>query len=281
MCYKYYIIVNPENGLNELSGRHGKKHKSKPKQGNAPSAAIEKVQSSEQVAEAKPEQTLAQAQRQRPERTANMKSIRKPDPFDVALWGLVIAVGVGVIYYFQLLAMRDSITQQVHTIRVDQRAWVGLRTQLTDNPRLDLPPDNQELSIPIQVSNTGKTPAKDVKVIIINTYLRPITERQDFPKGPGYALEIGYGIMMPNSPPQIVQITPTQEGKKVTMSPELRKVILDGTKYFDVYGWLTYEDFFHKRHRTDFCFFFSGDAGRVSKPAEDCVNHNQMDEEEE
>lgn len=51
------------------------------------------------------------------------KTIRRPDAFDVALHGLMIAFGVGLIYFLQLHTMQG----QLNVMQEDERPWVGIK----------------------------------------------------------------------------------------------------------------------------------------------------------
>jgi len=92
-----------------LSGRHGQKHKSQKKKATATPPTGQNVKPPTKVAEAEPEQTLCQPN-QEEKKTTQMpsKEIRKPDAFDIALWGLVLAFAVGIVYFLQLRSMLDS-----------------------------------------------------------------------------------------------------------------------------------------------------------------------------
>ena len=189
---------------------------------------------------------------------------------------MVFAIGYAIVTYFQWYDLR-------HNFKIDQRAWIDFRLKSPTNGRMDLPPVGQEWSIPLQISNTGKTYARDVHVQVRDS-LSPINKRTDFNVS-GFVLEFGYGFLLPSTPPEIVSIAPTYwapDGKtqiQIFVDPTIRKQIDEGSKYLDVFGWITYQDIFKKEHSSQFCFFIGSDTAHMSKAAEDCVNFNKIDDE--
>lgn len=203
--------------------------------------------------------------------SANSNQSKKPWYKTVASWksllelvGIPFAIGYAIVTFFQWQDLR-------HNFKVDERAWVNLRNEMAESQRIDLPPDGQQLSIPIQVSNIGKTPAKDVTVFMSSAYL-PIDQSPDFDGAPN--AEIGYGSMMPNAPPVVIPIMP----KRLILNPEIRNAFLNGSNYLDIYGRITYEDIFDNPHKARFCFFFGSDIAHMKKAAENCVKYNQIED---
>lgn len=104
-----------------MSGRHGKKHKNngnpqiKPESGQLQPESTEATE----PAKAAPESTGDSATNDHERFSARW--IRKPEPFDVALIGLVLTFVIAVIYYFQLRSMQDSVKMTGIALEADQR----------------------------------------------------------------------------------------------------------------------------------------------------------------
>jgi hypothetical protein len=104
-----------------LSGRHGHKRKRKKLAHDKAPASTIHLQPGEQDTEAKPEGIEHTIAEHTESQTMKWRTTRKPDPFDVALYGLIVAAAVAVIYLLQLRVMDGQLDE----MRQDQRAWVG------------------------------------------------------------------------------------------------------------------------------------------------------------
>ena len=76
-----------------------------------------------------------------------MKIISKPDPFDVAIWGLILTAIIALIYYGQLRSMQDQVTEtqkQTAEIRrqtvISERPWLSV--EVTPNSDVFFVDDN-------------------------------------------------------------------------------------------------------------------------------------------
>jgi len=220
--------------------------------------------------------------------------IPKLNTNEIAAIGLFVTVVIAAIYFLQLVAMqhsvteqRNAVTQQIHAIRVDQRAWMNVRITLPDRVTFK---EGEQLSIPLQMSNTGKTPASKVEIYVFSDFL-PTSQAPQF--GGRYALKFGCGVVMPNSPPVTLTVSPTQltpeqtrlpnpvVGKPIIVTPDINKALADGSRYIVTSGFLVYDDIFHKNHRFQFCSFVSNDAFHWMDTARPCVDYNKIDDEEE
>jgi hypothetical protein len=164
-----------------LSGRQNHKHKRKNKKntGAAP-AAIHEIPTSTEVEETEPKSTFTEPDKQRKKRAVALpKIIRKPDPFDVALWGLIVTVIIAAIYFLQLRSMQQqgrSMQEQVIEMQ-RQTAEVRRQTEISERPWLSIEPKPIWLSyvtyptgkqavlvIRFSVKNVGKSVAKGIQI---------------------------------------------------------------------------------------------------------------------
>lgn len=106
----------------------------------------------------------------------NAKQLGKPDPFDVALWGLLLTFVIAVIYFFQLRSMQETVEQSEKAMIVDQRPWV-----YADNVELPVEPKMFEpFSFRGWMSNGGKTPGTDVLIATQTKWWNSEPEFPDF-----------------------------------------------------------------------------------------------------
>ncbi len=92
-----------------------------------------------------------------------MKWSRKPDPFDLALLGLILTAAVAVIYFFQLRSMQDSVELSRKALEVSERPWVSVEAV----PNSDLAFVNGKqpvLGLKFSLKNVGKSIAKGVQI---------------------------------------------------------------------------------------------------------------------
>jgi hypothetical protein len=100
----------------------------------------------------------------------NAKFFRKPDPFDVALWGLAVTFAIAVIYYLQLRSMQDTVELSRQAIElsrkameVDQRPWLSV--QAAPQSALSFVNGKQAvIGMTFSIKNVGKSVARDVQV---------------------------------------------------------------------------------------------------------------------
>jgi hypothetical protein len=95
--------------------------------------------------------------------------MRKPES-QIAVWGLVIAVIVGAIYFLQLLAMQGQLIETRKQTRWDERPWLRLRFAGEENqgfhPVVSFS-RFQPVSIPSEFMNVGKSPALKIQAAVI------------------------------------------------------------------------------------------------------------------
>jgi len=153
---------------------------------------------------------------------------------------------------------------------VDQRAWVGVVVPP------NFPLESSSIPASIQITNTGKTPAKHIEGDIVATVLKKGEE-------PSFDFSIGHphnriyaGAVFPNAPTNIT-ITVVRYGPRrpetVVPTPELRQEIANGQSFIIFYGKITYFDIFGTSHWTSFCTGSGSATGDLKK----CIGYNDVD----
>jgi hypothetical protein len=178
---------------------------------------------------------------------------------------LFVAVAAVIFAALQWYEMR-------HALLVDQRAWVNVVVPT------NFPLEGAFIAVPIQIANTGKTPAKYVEGDLIATLLKKGEE-------PSFDFSIGHphnriyaGAVFPNAPLNtalsVVRYGPfTQEA--IVPTPELRQEIGNGESFIIFYGKVTYSDVFGATHWTTFC---TGTGVAIQTiDLKKCVNYNDVD----
>jgi len=181
----------------------------------------------------------------------------------------IVAVVAGTFYavlaYWQWHTMHRSLL-------VDQRAWISV-VFLSNFPL-----EGASIPAPIQLTNTGKTPAKDVEGDIVATVLKRGDE-------PLFDYSVGHphnrlhaGAIFPNTPistaVSLVRYG-LQTAEPIVPTPELRQEIASGQSFIIFYGKITYADIFGVRHWTTFC---TGSGSAIqSNDLKKCVSYNDVD----
>jgi hypothetical protein len=142
-----------------MSGRHGKKHNKKRDSHVVPKSGQVEPQGAEatEPQQGKPDQAL-QATHENP-----MKWSRKPDPFDLALLGLILTALVAVIYFFQLRSMQDSVELSRKALEVAERPWVSVEA-VPSNDLAFVNGKQAVLGLKFSIKNVGKSIAKGVQI---------------------------------------------------------------------------------------------------------------------
>ena len=203
--------------------------------------------------------------------------IRKPDPFDVALYGLLVAVGVAVIYYLQLRSMQGSIDLSRKTMQLDQRPW------LYPNVPNFFPLNGQNIPATIHVSNVGKTVATSITGHAVGTVLK----KGDTPALDQYGLghahtNIYMGAIYPGQGPLDVPLVIVKYGEQagetpqpVVPTPELARQINANEAFIILFGEIRYCDVFGARHWVKFC---NGSGNALSfSGIKECIYYNRAD----
>lgn len=145
--------------------------------------------------------------------------IRKPDPFDVANYGLLVAFAAALIYYLQL----DTMRRQLSLMEADMRPYVGLDKIV---PQGVNPANNHEVILGT-LKNFGKNPAFQTDAeweVIVNGVARPGMN------GPRKQLtlfpSVEYGIQIDVTPEHWQKITAGDDTLQVRVTARYR----DATK---------------------------------------------------
>jgi len=217
----------------------------------------------------------------------NWKKIKKPDPFDVALWGFAVTFLIAVVYFFQLRAMLESNEINRESLQSVQRAYISRKAIsqeiITEHTASD---KNRVLKFEAHFENTGNTPALQIDsyvgggIIATPTY---ITQEQFIGKqhnpvrsviGPHSPLILGE-TSVPLSFFSVEKIVPGQPQQF-------------SSKTFGIWGWVIYRDAFPKTkiHVTEFCEVVTNIIANhplfpisIRATLKDCPVHNCADEQ--
>ncbi|MBZ5562341.1 MAG: hypothetical protein LAP13_07960 [Acidobacteriia bacterium] len=169
-------------------------------------------------------------------------------------------------------AARDTADSAKETMRLNERAWITYG--MVNNQLLD----NQPIETPVQIGNTGKTPASKVTGDIVSELL---TRGQS----PAFIYATGHprshlrqSTILPNQ--QIhMNVAVLKKGKArpelVPYTSGIRKRLESGELFIVVYGTLTYSDIFGVSHWLHFCSFGGPHIG--SNGPQKCNEYNQVD----
>jgi hypothetical protein len=179
-----------------------------------------------------------------------------------------IAVGLAVlvVYICQLRVMQQQV-------KLAERAWIGYVLPA------NFPLEGATTPATLQVTNFGKTPARQVEADIIATALMK-GDDPTFDFGVGHPHNRFYaGAVFPNSPfPVTINVVRYGDKQAVPISPsDLRKGLESGQYFIVFYGRITYTDIFSIKRWTNFCTG-SGTAieGDILKK---CIRYNDVDSE--
>jgi hypothetical protein len=152
---------------------------------------------------------------------------------------------------------QSALNASIATARFDQRAWVGPVAIREPNfsPR-------QDLSVIVEIGNSGKTPALRFGNLIQIQFV-----------GAGATFNPIYA-----PPPTKGSVSVLQPGMHVTVNTPtiaITQTQIDALKQdrmrLYIYGILTYADVFAKSHTTRFCAYFSGDLSGATS----CDTYNE------
>jgi hypothetical protein len=153
---------------------------------------------------------------------------------------------------------------------VDQRAWLSVVIPL------NFPLEGTFIPVPIQIANTGKTPAKKIEGDIVATVLVKGEEPSfDFDTGHPHN-RIHAGVIFPNGPINVtipIVRYGAQAPEAIVPTPSLRQEIANGESFIIFYGKITYSDVFGTSHWTSFCTGSGIAMGDLKK----CVSFNNVD----
>jgi hypothetical protein len=267
-----------------LDGRHNKKHRRRNPPRDKPPASPTNAQLSKQKTEPEPSHTPEEPTND--EENMNWKLFQKPDPFDVAVYGLVIAFLVAVVYFLQLRAMLNSNDINRESLQSVQRAFIAYRGM---EKRRGKQGDVMLWEFSPTYENSGTTPALAAVSVFSYGEGGGILPEEEFREG-----RLGVGkLPVSTVAPKATQPAERQllQESYVFGSPlgddlgNFPDVHPKSNLYF--WGWMTYRDVFRgtKTHLTEFCRHM-GPPQMVRVPPQNairfnyevCAQHNCTDE---
>ena len=183
-----------------------------------------------------------------------------------ALWSVFVFDG-------QLQEMHRATEVANTNFRIDERAWLslGFAGQTYDFKI------NEPFSVPIEIANTGKTPAKEVKgYIAVHTMMKG--DPVDFDYSPGHAVyKVDAGTVFPNQhlPNSYKGVRHGAEhAEDIIVTIALRKQISSGDVIIVALGRITYRDVMGVEHWTTFCH----NAWNATPVSDECTRYNDTDD---
>ena len=236
-----------------------------------------------------------------------MKTIRKPDPFDVALYGLIVAAIVALIYFFQLRTMLESNRISREALEAVQRAFVGFtgfqsERRVMWTPELRIGSEHKlingqwvDVHTPEQVqpeghqpywfiygtfANSGNTPANNVVFQVFTA------KRDSEPSQEPFKMDVNRPVdtLAPKTNAAVSSNVPAFDAEVFLGKldeQDLSKTFVNPN--FFAWGWAIYSDSFPKTelHVTEFCGHLHGIRNAPSKGLEliftNCKSRNCAD----
>jgi hypothetical protein len=201
--------------------------------------------------------------------------LTKPDPFDIALWGLIITAIIAVIYFLQLRSMQGQLTITKEQSKQERRAWL---VPTYDKASLL---DGLPIFQVFHYTNKGKTPARYIHarflMKIVHDGDNPVF---DYPERviarndvnvlfPDLQEHIGIWLYVPDKYPQ-----------KLIFADEIKRQYLEGAIMFMTYGEIRYYDIFtdDQEHWVHYCTMTFATEHLVTPPVADkCREYTDID----
>jgi hypothetical protein len=164
---------------------------------------------------------------------------------------VLVIVGIGGVCaaFRTLRAIERQAETMDRSLRVDQRAWMGI---VNIRIRRFLEP-NQDFVVEVESKNTGKTPA--LKVVFHNSLQAILTAEQI---NRNFGESDSHGTVMPDSK-QIISI-----GENHPVSVDTFEQIHNGVRTMYFHGRIEYRDIFGEDHWTNWCFRLVGENSFVA-----------------
>ena len=178
-----------------------------------------------------------------------------------------------VVFYAFIAALQ---WYEMHkALVIDQRAWINVPFPTT------FPLDGPFIPATIQITNTGRTPAKNVEINIVATVLNKGDKPDLSHFGPGRAYnKVIAGAIFANAPITmtipVVHYGPFQS-ENIVPDDTLRQDIANGKRFISLYGRVDYWDVLGVKHWTQFC---TGYGPAISDGLIDCIRYNDVDTNE-
>jgi hypothetical protein len=196
--------------------------------------------------------------------------------FKMEVWTLVGILLTAIFAFWQGCSTRELVVDARDNFIKDQRAWISITAPKQFPYRTD------SIGANIQLSDSGKTPAKKVTAEFVATTIEKGVRPSFDQYGVGHPHNKLYaGAIYPGAQPVEVPINVVKYGDKsqVTIIPDakVQKDIQDGNLFIVCFGKVSYCDTFGVKHWTKFC---SGNTGSLGIDwVKDCVAYNDVDVE--
>jgi hypothetical protein len=165
---------------------------------------------------------------------------------------------------------KRSIEATQEQFRLDQRAWVGVieRTPpaFQDGTRHFFVKEGERCTLGVMIKNSGKTPAIHFKSKQMMHSLPanvPFTPHYTIP-----TVDQSLSVIQPGMT-AVLSALPSD----VPVTREHIKMLGNGQLILYVYGEMTYEDIFGKKHNTTYCLFLDKDLSNMNS----CDTYNKAD----
>lgn len=190
----------------------------------------------------------------------------------LTLAGVVIAVFTGLIFWKQLDEMRT-----------DQRAWITFSAGLIQYPQDEASIGIVRVSVPITITNIGKTAARVIDAQFVMDY-EVEGQSPDFVYDGRARTFDTIGIIFPGTPTQPFNVPFSKEMVKDPRRTEPRYLtsseyhdLQNGNGYMAIYGQATFIDIFGRKHWVHYCTFFVAPDVAVYVSSKACVDYNDTD----
>lgn len=169
---------------------------------------------------------------------------------------------------------QKALDANIAASRREQRAWIVVTSQ-TETVTLN---DGMPVSVPMKMTNMGKTPAKGIEIHGVVDVVKPESSL-DFSYEASRHHQIGLvNVLHPNIPdvsPYFAFERGTPKATRMIVTPELRRSFAAGEVLVVIHGRIDYLDIFGVKHWLKFCVY----AGNPDPSSEQCSGYNDMDQE--
>lgn len=160
---------------------------------------------------------------------------------------ILVIVGIGGVWAAlkTLSAIERQAETMDRTLRVDQRAWMGI---VNIKIKRFLEPE-RDFIVEVETKNTGKTPALRV---VFHISLQALLAAQQLNRTFGESN--GHGTVMPDSKQN------HSIGEDHPVSVETFEQVQNGVRTMYLHGRIEYQDIFGSTHWTNWCFRLAGEG---------------------
>jgi hypothetical protein len=186
---------------------------------------------------------------------------------------------LAIVAILQVVLVRSQLNYQ----KKDERPWIHAKLK---GPQLALT-ENQPLVVPVEFSNLGKTPAREISVLlfvgIVDADKSPTLPdpEKDATTEQQYTAAVT-GISFHEDPPFEIKAVRRAKNPKTgqwedwLLTTDELKALQDGKSYLVTYSIVHYVDTLGTKHWTTFCDWNSFHVGDYS--ARGCTAYNNVDD---